>query len=213
MFVTLALLILAVIASRTNRWFAVGSVLIVILLAVVAIGMAGPRVSAFMESAGGVYGGYVENRSSTSGEEGGLSNAIYTVPVALSVPLRILVGLVQPVPLFTSDITYNYQKLGSVVWFLWLPFLIGGLLETCRRATTEQGLSRRAVGAAYLLLFLPVVIVTMQTRQVTMYFPLGVVLAVSQMEQSGRRVYSKMSWMVVLGVVFVLLWILYRLAR
>jgi len=117
------------------------------------------------EAALNQYRRYAEYRGALG--EGGLSAMIYSAPLYIGAPLRLVYLSLSPLPIFSSQIERNLLSLGALAQALAIPFLVLGLLSAVRRRMTWPYLFM------FITLFLSVGIVTFTIRHILMYYPFG----------------------------------------
>jgi len=134
------------------------------------------------------------------GEVGGIGVKVFALPMVWSVPLRIIYGSLSPVPFPTGLLSENYHRLGTIIWFFSLPFLLWTLWSIFKVNHNIYGFSLRSVAVSFIILYLIVSIITLQDRQNLMYIPLAIPLIVYGIERSRETIGVSISKMVFLAL-------------
>jgi len=199
-----ALMLIVQVRSRLYR-----TALVVLVLVGLGIALLTGWLDNFLERADFLTTYYTEYRAA-GGSETGLGTGIYRLPAALSYPLRVAYVSLSPLPIPSGNAAEDYRRLGVVVWFLSLPFLLKALRLTLRRPTERRDFVRRSIAVAFLGFYLAVSIVTLQARQIVMFAPIGAVLVASGIEETQHSVARPIWSMVGLGGLGVVLYIVLR---
>ena len=152
------------------------------------------------------YEVYTDKRSVTSNV--GVGARIYQLPIAISIPLRLVYASLSPIPFPSPLLSDNYHRFGTVIWFFCLPFLLQGLYKAFFTKELKNQ-TFQIVSIAFIFLYLVVAIITTQTRQATMYIPLGCVLIAYTMGSSRTAVLLKMGFMALLGLTGLTAYLIY----
>jgi len=163
------------------------------------------RIEGFMDL-GSLKMEYYTSYRADMGSETGLGTGIYRLPPLLSYPLRVVYASINPVPFPTSIISENYRRLGTVVWYLSLPFLLSALFLVLKKIKLPSDYYLRSVGVAFLTFYLMVALVTLQSRQITMYATLGAILIAAGIEKKQGRASFYIAAMLGLGGAFAVLY-------
>jgi len=131
---------------------------------------------------------------------GGIGSYLFTLPVSLSIPARLIYGQISPPPVPTlKNITFNYYWMGTIIWYFCIPTLIG---------TVATGLKSKS----YDLFSLKVTIIFFLTFMLvaqTIAFSelhglggrlLGVVVIVYGLEKQSKSIYSTASYMFIIAL-------------
>ncbi len=145
------------------------------------------------------YQSYTQRYAYGMGDSG-IGAHIFRAPTIISIPLRLVYGSLNPLPFPHQLLSENYHRLGTLVWFLLLPFLIGGVWHLFRSEIGQRAIGIRCVAAVFVLLYVGVNLLTMQSRQATLYIPLACVLIACQMKITRIPVSEQIALMVLSGL-------------
>ena len=195
------------IESPILKYFIVPLVLVSLLL-----GFKGEALQQYTQEGMRYFDYYTDYRASQGGESG-IGTAIYRQTVLISVPLRIIYASIVPVPFPVGVWPEDCKRLGTFVWFFSLPFLLLALWRSLKPQKSLKGLNLQSVAISFLLPYLLVALITLQTRHITMYLPMGSVLIASQLERerSWNPIILKIMMMTFVGVFVVILYFVEKL--
>ncbi|RJP50889.1 MAG: hypothetical protein C4586_05075 [Anaerolineaceae bacterium] len=149
---------------------------------------------------------YTEYKAS-QGSESGIATGIYRLPALLSYPFRIVYLSISPLPFPSKYISEDFRRLGTLVWFFSLPFLLRAFLTSRKLPEYFRKRYRQLVATAFLVIYLVVALTTLQARQITMFVPLGAILIAVGIERSTRSFFYDIFVMMTLGMIMVLLYL------
>ena len=158
----------------------------------------------------GFFEYYTEYRLGGSAEDG-ISRIIYTLPFAFSIPLRLLYASISPVPFPSGIVSENFRRVGTIIWYLSIPFLIKGMFEEKAERYSFKSLSRQTVLSFFFVFYFAVAIITMQSRQITMYAPPGAILISLGLERCKLNPRPYLWSMILIGVAFVFLYLFVKI--
>jgi hypothetical protein len=160
------------LSSRTRiRTFSAPGLyrLAVIVLVLVAVLFVLPNtVGSFAQRLVRGQSGYTEYRLGLSD---GLAARVFGAPVPLTYVLRIPYALITPLPVLSKQLERLWLSLGTVAWYLLLPFFVLGFAHSARCRARFQLLG------AFLLLFGGTALISFSERHVSQFLPYGILLA------------------------------------
>lgn len=120
----------------------------------------------------------------------GLANYVFTTPVPLTYLLRIAYAFIFPLPIFHPNIDRTWLSIGTVIRFLFIPFLFGGILASLRFRRYWHIL------AAFFLLFFGVALITFSTRHYVQFLPYAALL--TALGYSRYKSYRNIVWLLLI---------------
>lgn len=149
-----------------------------------------------------IFLNFYTNYRASMGLENGIGTGIYRLPALLSYPLRIIYTSINPLPFPSRLITEDYLRLGTIIWIIGLPFLIISIKESLRTARNVQDLYLRSIVIAFIGTYLPVAIITLQTRHIVTFIPFGAILIASGIEKNKGPLLSFIYFVLLLSGFF-----------
>ncbi len=122
----------------------------------------------------------------------GLSGYVFSAPPPLGYLLRMVYGLIVPLPIPSTEPERLWLSLGTLVHYAFLPFAAGGLVLAIRQRLYWP------LVAAFLALFTGAVLITFTTRHIVQYLPFAAILA-GHGYQHLRR-YRLTIWLLMAGL-------------
>jgi len=164
-----------------------------------------PEIKYFLNLTDSYFKGYTLLRMG-QGEIDGIGVRIFTAPTIISIPLRIFYQSIHPVPFPTDLISENYHRLGTIIWYFSLPFLLSTLRNLYYKNNIQHYFEMRLTAIAFIIFYLVVAITTFQSRQITMYIPLAIPLIVYSMERSHKNIAKPIYIMIVIAFLMLVLY-------
>jgi hypothetical protein len=131
---------------------------------------------------------------------GGLSTVIFTTPPPLGYIYRAAYALISPMPVLFGPLDAQWRSAGVALQIIFIPFFFYGIFQALRDKECYILLG------GFILLFVGMAMFTFQTRHITQYMPLAVVLAALGYERYRWRRNVTMLFM---GLTILVLMILY----
>jgi hypothetical protein len=149
---------------------------------------------------------YTQYRLGGSAEDG-ISRIIYSLPFGFSIPLRLLYASISPVPFPSGIASEDFRRVGTIVWYLSLPFLVTGISGQKKEIQSFERSARRTVLSFFIVFYCAVAIITMQSRQISMYASTGAILISLGLEKSKFNPWPYLWSMIFIGVAMVIMYL------
>jgi hypothetical protein len=108
----------------------------------------------------------------TNEENQGFSSFIFSQPLILQIPLKLIYANIAPLPIPTlSIITQNIRWVGTLFWLINLPFLINLILKKRNKKNSLKFLL-----LVFIMLFLSINLSTFTETHQMLYYPFGIIL-------------------------------------
>tara|TARA_B100001250_G_scaffold414603_1_gene454442 strand:- start:2078 stop:3199 length:1122 start_codon:yes stop_codon:yes gene_type:complete len=115
---------------------------------------------------------YLYSQKLTNEENQGFSFFIFSQPLILQIPLKLIYANIAPLPIPTlSIITQNIRWVGTLFWLLNLPFLINLILKQRNKKNSLEFLL-----LVFIVLFLSINLSTFTETHQMLYYPFGIIL-------------------------------------
>lgn len=196
-FIIFLMFVLQVRNTMSKILAVIGGILCGVLIDVITGGNLNDKIVTFFTT-------YTELRSDV-GDQKGIATAIWKLQPILSIPLRLVYGLIAPLPFIVDIHSDTFRNLGTLFWYVLLPFLFYGIRDAVK------GFNPKLITPviAFLCLYIPVVTITMQARHISMYLSFAAVIIASQLELR-RTVMPEISAMGGLGIIGAFAYLIYR---
>ena len=123
--------------------------------------------------------GYGVLRLSEEGQ--GLSRIIFSQPLILQVPLKLIYASILPLPIPDFGIlTKNIRWIGTFFWLINLPFIFNAIKHNFRFSNEY-----RFMVMIFMLLFIVINLSTFTETHQMLYYPLGIIIIFYQREELG----------------------------
>lgn len=143
--------------------------LALVLIVLVAILFVLPdTLSGFTQRLGRGQSAYAQYRL---GMSDGLAAYVFGAPVPFTYALRIPYALMTPLPILSAQLERLWLSVGTVTWYLLLPFFVLGFIHSVRQR------SKSLLLGAFLLLFGGTALISFSERHISQYLPYGVLIA------------------------------------
>lgn len=139
---------------------------------------------------------------------GSITGAVFRLPYFISLPFRLVLRNVAPLPVPRPLATETFQRLGTVMWFFTLPFLVRSLTAAFRGASWSQTSALRVVACGFLVFYLLNIATTLQDRHVVTYLPMASVLIGHHLVSAPRTMRADSSRMAGVAVLLVIVMLL-----
>jgi hypothetical protein len=111
----------------------------------------------------------------------GLSKIIFSQPLVLQIPLKLMYASILPLPLPTLElITKNIRWMGTIFWIMNLPFLLNAIIYNYRFSREF-----RFIIMIFMVLFIAINLSTFTETHQMLYYPLGIIIIFYQRNTLG----------------------------
>jgi len=121
-----------------------------------------------------------------AGNNDSITGAVFRLPYLVSLPFRLLLRNIAPIPVPQELATETYRRIGTVFCFFGLPLLVRSVLTAFRGENWERNGALRIIVCAFLAFYILNVVTTLQDRHVVVYIPMASVLVGSHIVSAPR---------------------------
>lgn len=195
----IALLLIAIVCIALSRMKRGVGLVITITFVLMSIMLSPLIISLFgfsVEDATSRLDYYHTRHADTTGN---ITGAVFRLPYIVSLPFRLMLRNVSPLPLPQELAPETYNRLGTLIWFICIPFLIRALIAAFQETTWERNQTLRIVACGFLVFYLLNVITSLQDRHLVIYIPMATVLIGSHVATAPRTMLKDILLMSALG--------------
>lgn len=141
---------------------------------------------------------YYHSRHSDS--DGNVTGVIFRMSYPASLPFRLALRNVAPLPIPQDKAPETFARVGTIIWFLTLPFLVRAGLASFRREGWARAAPLRTVAVSFAAFYALNVATTLQDRHIVMYLPMACVLIVAHLDRGAPTGSRDVVLMTAIGV-------------